>query len=38
MTVCERMGWTLDYYDSVSAPDILDMLEIWKHMDSSGTG
>jgi hypothetical protein len=30
------MGWTLDYYDSVSAIDILDMLEIWKHQDSSG--
>jgi hypothetical protein len=31
------MGWTLDYYDSVSAPKILDMLELWKLQDQKAS-
>ena len=34
--VCERMHWTFDYYDTLSAPDVLTMLELWKLEDNKG--
>ena len=30
--VCERMGWTLDYYDSLDIQDRNDLLAVWDGM------
>lgn len=30
--VCERMGWTFDYYDDLEAQDVADLMQVWDGM------
>ena len=30
--VCERMGWTFDYYDDLTTVDVADMMQVWDGM------
>lgn len=34
--VCERMHWTFAYYATLSAYDVLTMLELWKLEENKG--
>lgn len=33
--VCERMGWQLDYYDSLDWSDVLGLLQVWDGLEKA---
>jgi hypothetical protein len=33
--VCERMGWTFAYYDSLDWDDVLGLLQVWDGLDKA---
>ena len=33
--VCERMGWTFAYYDSLDWEDVLGLLQVWDGLDKA---
>ena len=30
--VCERMGWTFDYYDNLTTVEVSELMQVWDGM------